>query len=125
MKGKNTFAKYPYALYSIVPNEAWTVGLSPRARLTYLYCVCQSEAYNPTAEMIGKAIGFSRLTVNKALQELCDGGLLRVIKHRQYDPTTNRYSARHFEIVPPKAAFKYLATRIVPVVDPFDTWPDD
>lgn len=70
--------------YTMVPNQIARSTLTPKSKAVYLYLRSHREGWTITTERVGKAIGMSRETVGKAVQELMDVGyIIREQKHRE------------------------------------------
>lgn len=65
--------------YFIGPNEIWSLPISSKAKLTYIYLISQSDSWNPGIRVISDAIGIGREGVADALSELEQKKMIEIV----------------------------------------------
>jgi len=65
--------------YFIGPNEIWSLPLSTKAKITYIFLISQSDSWNPGTREIADAIGMGRDSVTEALAELQNRNMISII----------------------------------------------
>ena len=69
--------------YFIGPNEIWSLPLSTKAKITYIFLISQSDSWNPGTREIADAIGMGRDSVTEALAELQEVNMISIIDNGQ------------------------------------------
>ena len=64
--------------FSIIPNEIWTLELSMKAKIVFLYLLSQSDTWNPGLRGIAEGTSISVPTARLALKELEDANMITV-----------------------------------------------
>lgn len=69
--------------FSLIPNEIWTLPISMKAKIAYMYLLSQSESWNPGVRGIAEGTSMSVPTVRTALKELEDCHMITVSESAQ------------------------------------------
>ena len=83
--------------YTLIPNSlSRSPDLTSRAKVVYIYLKSHRDGWNITTERVAEALGMSKETVVKAIQDLVDAGYVRREKIRGDGGT---YSGWEYEVL--------------------------